>query len=290
MRGGDQEARQIGGDRVLKAHVVVLEHRQGDHHHHRPHRHLQADAAPRKRRDNAPTAQHQDVEDDGRADPVAERHREAPGGERLRRRDGDHPGEDRTGAGRVDQSQAGSHRGPRPKALAAPAGHPGAAREPAQPGLQPGGQRRDHQSDPEGDQDEDRKLAQQVVGQAERRDHVNERDDREGEGDSQPDDDPERPAPAAGRAGGERDREDRQHARRDSGDGAGDEPEEHQQCHGLNLSTKALRINDGAQLSRRCDSASLDRAAAAQPDGREVREPSARAATSAARPTCSPIP
>ena len=122
----DEEARQVGGDPVLEADVVVAEHRQGDDDHHRAHRDLQADAAARQRGDDLAPAEHQEVEDDGRADPVGEGDREAAGGERLRGGDGDHAGEDRAGAGRVDEAEAGADRGARPEAVALAFGDSGA--------------------------------------------------------------------------------------------------------------------------------------------------------------------
>ena len=170
----DQEAGQGGGDRVLELDVVVAPHRQRDDDHHRAHRDLQAAAAAGERRDQPPPAQHQEVEDDGGADPVAERHREAAAGERLRGGDDDHTRQNRPSAGRVDDAEAGADRCPRPKAVPA-AGDSGPTGKATQPCLDPVGERRNHQRHPKDEQHHDRQLAQQVIGQAQGRDHVDER-------------------------------------------------------------------------------------------------------------------
>ena len=68
-------------------------------------------------------------------------------------------------------------------------------------------------------------VAQQVVGQAERVDHVDERHGREGEREREPGDHPERPPPPAGDPGRERHRQHRQHAGRKRRRGTGHERE-----------------------------------------------------------------
>ncbi len=253
----DEEAGQIGGDLVLELDVVVAEHRQRDDDHHRPHRDLQDGPAPGKRRDHLAAAEHEEVEDDGGTESVGEGDGEATGIEGRRGGDDDHAGEDRSRAGGVEDAEAGPDRGARPEAVALGMGDAGAARELTDPGLEAGRQGRDHQHDPEGKQDEDRELAEEVVRQAEGGDHIDQSHRREGEGDRQADDDAERPPVAAGGAGGERNGQDRQHTGRERRRGAGDESEEDQQCHPLNLSSKGLRGDDGfgsgagGNLSRR---------------------------------------
>jgi len=233
LRRVDQEAGQAAGDLVLEFDVVVAEHRQRDDDHHRAHRDLQADAAASQRRGHPPPTQHQEVEDDRRADPVAERDGETAGGEGLRSRDGDHSGKDRPGAGRVDEAEAGPDCGSRPETVAAGL-NPGATGKTTHRRLDPRRQRRDHQGDAKDDQDDDRQLAQQIVGQAERRDHVDQCDRREGEGDGEAGDDAKWPPPTAGSTCRERDRQHRQHAGRERRRRAGDEPEQDQQNHALN--------------------------------------------------------
>ena len=112
---------------------------------------------------------------------------------------------------------------------------PPAGAQATQTRLQAVAEPRHEQAHAEADQREHRERPQQVVGQAERGDHVNQRDRREREGQREARHDPQRPAATAGDAGRERDRQDREHARRDRRGGAGDEREGDQDDHEGNL-------------------------------------------------------
>jgi hypothetical protein len=103
--------------------------------------------------------------------------------------------------------------------------------DPGDPRLEPVGQRRNQQRDAKHHQDCDRDRALDVVGQAERVDHVDERDRGEREGEDQADDDAERPAASAGDAGPQDRGKNRQHAGRERGAGARKEREGNQQDH-----------------------------------------------------------
>ncbi len=225
----DEDGRQVAGDRGLEAGVVVAGHQQGDDHHHRAGRHLQPPGLRRQPGDQLAAAEQEEVEDDGAAGRIGERDREPAGGEGLRGRDGDHAGEDRPGAGRVDEAEAGAEEEPRAEPVAAA----GLRRrdDPRDPGLEPRRDRRHQQRDPEAEQDGDRQVAQQVPGQPERVDHVDERHRREGEGERQAGDDPERPPPPAGHPGRERHGQHGQHARRERRRGAGQKRKSHQGNH-----------------------------------------------------------
>ena len=239
----DDEVRQVVGDRGLEAGVVVADHQQRDDDHHRAHRHLQPPGLGSEAGGEPPPAEHQEVEDDGAADRVGEGDAEPPGGERLRGRDGDHAGEDRPGAGRVDEAEAAAEQHPGEEAVAAA----GLRRrdDAADPGLQPGGERRRQQEQAEAEQDGDREVAQQVAGQPERVDHVDKRHGREGEGEGEAGDDAKRPPPAAGYPGRERHRQDRQHAGRERRRRPGQERECHQGDHGADSVMRRLRVPYG---------------------------------------------
>ena len=99
------------------------------------------------------------------------------------------PGEDRSGARRVDDAEAEPDQHARAEALAAADGALWRRHEAADPGLEAGRDRGDQQRDAEAEQDDDRDVAQQVARQAERVDHVDEGDDREGEGEDEAGDD-----------------------------------------------------------------------------------------------------
>ena len=225
-----EEVGQVGGDRVLEAHVEVERHQHGHAHHHGPECLLEAAAALRQPARELAAADHQEIERDGGADPVRERGGEPARGEGLRRRQRDHAREDRPGARRVNGTETEADEQPRAEPVAALAGR--ARRdEPRQPRLEPVAQRGHGERDAEADQPHDRDVAQQVVRQPERVDHVDERDRDERERDRQPGDDPERPPPSPRRAGAERERQHRQHARRQRRADPGEEREQNQQDH-----------------------------------------------------------
>ena len=220
-----QEGGQRGDDVRLELGVVALPHREGDEDHDRAHRHLEGAAAAGQRGGELAAAEHQRVEDDRRADRVGEDDGEAAGVEGLRGRGGEDAGEDRAGAGRVEDTEAEAEPDPGPEAVAALL-HPDPAGEAGAEGLDPGGQRRDQEDEAEAGEDDDRDVPQQVVGKPERVDHVDQREEDEGEGEDQSGDDAERFAAAARRPRREHDRQHRHDAGRHRGRGAGDEAED----------------------------------------------------------------
>ena len=128
----------------------------------------------RRRSDDAPPAEHHHVEHRGGADRVREGNRELAEGEGLRGGDGDHPGEDRPGARRVDEPQARADDEAAAEALA-----PGSGRrrdDPRDPGLDTVGERWHQQQHAKAEEHGDRELAREVVRKAERVDHVDEGD------------------------------------------------------------------------------------------------------------------
>jgi hypothetical protein len=164
------------------------------------------------------------------ADPVRECGDEPAGRERLRGRQRDHAGEDRPGTRRVDHAepQADDEAGAEALAAAALGAHLHHAREPR---LEPVAHRRHGEREAEADQTHDRDVPEQVVREAERLDHVHERDGHEGERHRKPRDDPERAARASRGTRGERDRQHGQHAWGQRGADARDEREQDQQDH-----------------------------------------------------------
>ncbi len=90
--------------------------------------------------DHAPAAERQAEQDDRRPDGVGEPDRNRPSG---RRADGDHAGEDRPGAGRVDEAEGAADDEPRREAVAA---RPGTEpREEGERTLEALGERRDEE-------------------------------------------------------------------------------------------------------------------------------------------------
>ena len=122
------------------------------------------------------------------------------------------PGQDRAGAGRVDEAEARAHQQSRAEA-ALRAGVARLGDDAADPGFHSRRHRRQQQGDPEAEQDGDGDVAQEIVGQPKRVDHVDERDGGEREREGQPGDDPERPPPAAAQACREDHRQHRENAR-----------------------------------------------------------------------------
>ncbi len=116
-------------------------------------------------------------------------------------------------------------------AVLAGAAHAACWAETTESRLQAVAERRHEQAHAEREQGDDGEGSQEAVGEAERGDHVHERDGREREGERQAGDDAEWAAAAAGHAGGERDGEDREHAGGDGGGGSGDEREDDQDKH-----------------------------------------------------------
>jgi hypothetical protein len=93
------------------------------------------------------------------------------------------------------------------------------------------GELRDEQNQAEGQQHDDGERAGGPGGEADAVDELGQRHDRDRERDGQTDDDAQGTAAAADRAGAEEGGEDRQHAGRDGGSGAGDQREQQQQGH-----------------------------------------------------------
>ena len=200
-----------------------------------------------------PAPDHQDVQDHRGSEAVGERHREPPGGEGLRRRHGDHAGQDRPGARRVHESQARAEEETGPEALARARRAPGARRhEPAERGLEPGAQRRDQKREPEYEQHHDGDRPDQVVREPERVYYIDERDGRERERQREPGHHAERPAPPAGHAGRQRHRQHGEDARRHGGCCTGHEPEDDQQRHSGHAGRRVrlLRAPAAARLRR----------------------------------------
>ena len=226
-----QERGQVLGDRALEAQVEVGDHRDGHRDHDGAEGDLDARAVGREPVEDLAAADQHRVEDGGRAERVGDRHREPPGGEVLGGRDRDHAGEDRARAGRVDDAEAEAEHEARPEAVtAAVAEGRGEARD---PGLDAVGDRRQEQGDAEDEQDHDRERAQEVAGQPERVDHVDEADDREREAQDDARDHPERAALTAGDAGAEHGGQDRKYARRERRSGTGDKGEEDEKSQAI---------------------------------------------------------
>ena len=161
------------------------------------------------------TAEQQRVEDQGRPERVGERDGQPPRGEVLGRRGGDHPGEDRPGARRVDEAETGAHDQARAEAVPAEAAGPGAIRDAKASIRSPIAGTSSEMPNPTSTTISERPG--DVVGQAERVDHVDQRDRREGEGEGEPGDHAER-APATTRdPNREHGGQDRQHAGRECG-------------------------------------------------------------------------
>ena len=227
--GIDEEGRQVLGDRLLEAQVEVGGHRHGDQHHRRPGRGLDPSAGGLHPVDELAPAQHQHVEHRARAERVGQRDGELAGREVLRGGDGDDAREDRPGAGRVDEAEAGADQEPGAEARAPDprgAGHDAAAER-----LDPVAEAGDQQRDPEREQGHDREGAHEVVRKAEGVDHVDQRDGREGEREHEAGDHAERPSAATPDAGPQNRGQHWKDARRQRRRGARHEREQHQKNH-----------------------------------------------------------
>ena len=247
-----QERGEVVGQRLLEAQVDAREHEHRGEQHHRAEAALQpaAAAACAHALDDAPAAERQAEQHERRAEPVGDRHRDDLRRRARRGADGDDRGEDRAGARRVDEAERAADRQPRPEAVGVAARREALQERQAQ--LEPVRRGRDEQRDAEQREHDDRRGAQDAVADPDAVDDRGDADDRDDVRERQPGDDPDRPPPAAGAAGRQQRGEDRQHARRDRGGGAGEEGEGEQEDHRVRVSSprSALRMNEGAPRRR----------------------------------------
>ena len=222
--GDDEPAGQVGGDRRPEGPVGAAEREHGHQHHHDAERLLDA-AGVGPQPPEHPAARGQDDEHAGGGpERVGEPDDEPLPGQRLRGLHGQHRRQDRPRARHVQQPERRTerHAGAEPLAVAPRRALRGQARQQC---LQARGQRRDRQREPEAEQGDDGDVAQQVARQAQRVDHVGQRERRERERAREPDGDPGRPPPAARGRARQRERQHRQHAWADGGAGAGEQGE-----------------------------------------------------------------
>ena len=230
--GLTRNVREVVGERGLEADVEVGRDRDRGQHQHHPERALQRRPAARAAHPLRPPGGRRSASASSTAaepSAVGERERDDLRRGALRRADRDHGGEDRPGAGRVDEPERAAHEHARGEAVAARAR--AEAGEPRQRRLEAGADGGHRERDAEAAQDDDRDRARGAVGEPDPVDDRGQQRDRDREGDRQAEHDPERPPAAAGRGRREQRREHRQHARGQGGAGAGDEREHEQQRH-----------------------------------------------------------
>ena len=210
----------------LTSSIVASTIAVSDHHDAQRALHRQRATGAPQAVEHAPAAERERQQHQAGAERVGEPDRD---GAAARRADGDHGGEDRPGAGRVDEAQRGADEQARGEAVAARArAQPRERRERALEAL---AELRDDQREPEQRQHDDRDVAQRVGAQPDAADDLRDADDRDRERRRQPDDDAERAPPPARSARREHRREHRQHARRHGRAGADHQREEQQEQH-----------------------------------------------------------